>query len=489
MSGCVSTAPPAPPSYSTEHLIVKFKPKIVSIVRGRADPYGAAVAKIGLDRKKFKLENPRGGEKLEWRRWMLLTVPEETDPASLTPSLNRHPLIEYAELDYDVKTAPSPPPPAPPGLIPNDPEFPRQSFHEQISSPRAWLISTGSKNVTVAVLDSGCETELPEFNGRITGPLYDFEDDDTDVSDDLGHGTAICGIIGATGDNGLLVAGMDWNGKIMPLKVVRDGVAAWARAIEWAVEHGARVINISGRLRVGEPSRVLAEAFALAHERGVVVVCSAGNDGLEEISYPANLPGIIAVGAVNGKGRRWVKSETEGSNFGPGLDLVAPGTHVLTTSRTGGITAGQGTSASAAIVSGVCSLMLAVNPALSPKEIRAILTRTADRLGPKAERNADGWHPEFGYGRVNAFKAVLGASGRPLIIVYPEEVELSAGAAEPDLTAGVKAYAANGRRLDDYIKTEGTVNMSKTGRYAVTYTLEDGGSNTSSATRLYKVGN
>ena len=345
--------------------------------------------------------------------WLLLQTPADCDLQNCIATLRNSPWITSAELDYGIATHPLPTPPKPPtaGRIPNDPAFWLQQHHLQIDTPGAWEITTGSAAIRVAVLDSGCNADQPEFEGRML-PGFNFESDTTDTSDLRGHGTAIAGIIGANADNQVLGAGIDWHCRLVPVRVMHGGVAALAQGIEWAAAQGCRIINVSGRVRVPERSPVLDATIAAALQAGCVIVASSGNSQAPGITYPAHADGVISVAAVDRHDVRWRDPDSgEVSACDDSVDIVAPGEKIRSVSKNGLLARGSGTSPASAIVAGVCALMLAANPELTPADVARILRATAARVAPQ-ETDIDGHSPCYGYGRVNARAAVAMAAAR-----------------------------------------------------------------------------
>jgi len=196
---------------------------------------------------------------------------------------------------------------------PSDPLFGRQWALRSTRAPRTWAATLGD-GVPVAVLDSGLDLSNPDLAGSVwTNPdevvdngLDDdgngFADDvhgadtvgwDGDPSDGLGHGTAVASVIAARGDNGFGLSGMAWNARLIPVKVVHDDgwatTATMIAGLRYALDEGARIVNMS--LNGSAPSQALDEAIQQAQARGVLVVTSAGNDGLNRDrvpSYPAS---------------------------------------------------------------------------------------------------------------------------------------------------------------------------------------------------------
>ena len=309
-------------------------------------------------------------------------------------SLRADPEIEFAEPDY-LATATQ---------IPNDPFVTDGSeWHlAKIQAPQAWDITLGNTNVIIAVLDSGVNAAHPDLAGRLL-PGYDFVWNDADPADDYGHGTAVAGTIVADGNNSLGVAGVAFGCLVLPVKVMDAGGSAShsaiAQGIEYAVDHGARIINLS--MGGDFPSSTLQDAINYAWSSNVLVVASAGNTGGTAPQYPAACDHVVAVAASDATDARvWF------STFGSFVTLYAPGVTVWTTQRdlNNPYAGWSGTSFSSPVVAGVAALMLSVNPALSNSQLVDLLKQTADDLGP------EGFDSTYSFGRVNAWRAVNAAN-------------------------------------------------------------------------------
>ncbi|MBI5833300.1 MAG: peptidase S8 [Armatimonadetes bacterium] len=213
-------------------------------------------------------------------------------------------------------------------VTPNDPRYPEQWHLNLIGMPRAWEKSTG-KGCVVAVIDTGCAFEkkddIPaasDLKGtRFTKP-FDFITNTKRAYDDHGHGTHVAGTIAQATNNGHGCAGVAYDATIMPLKVLTQygsgTVADIANAVEYAANNGANVINMS----LGGPraAQVLAKACRYANQRGVTIVCAAGNSGREGVGYPAAYPECIAVSSVGPDGNLAFYS-----SWGEQVCIAAPG--------------------------------------------------------------------------------------------------------------------------------------------------------------------
>ncbi len=284
--------------------------------------------------------------------------------------------------------------------MPTDPRYGSQWHHGIISSEAAWNITQGTTSILVGVLDSGINAFLPEFAGRLVGG-YDFVNNDFDPADDDGHGTWVTAVIAANANNGVHGTGVDWNCRIMPLKIFNEEgvgfVTDVAAATDFGTVSGVRVLNYSG----GGPgySFTMESAVNRAIANGVVFVTSTGNDN-SLVEYPGRLTQTIAVGATNIN-----DFVTFFSNFGTQIDLVAPGEDIVTTNQTGGISTVSGTSFSTPLVAATAALMLSINPNLNQTSIESMLRQSADdQVGGSLD--TPGFDIYYGHGRLNVDRAV-----------------------------------------------------------------------------------
>lgn len=308
------------------------------------------------------------------------------------------PYVEYVEADVTVTG----------DLAPNDTAFTvaSQVYGQTIvEAPHAWDLSTGISNTIIAILDSGINREHPELAGRVLAG-HDFINGDDDPADDHGHGTHVAGIAAAALNNGQGSAGICPQCMILPVKVLDSGnKGTWgsvAAGIYYAVDQGARAINLS--LGATVSSRTLEEAISYAEAHDVLVVASAGNAASTTPYYPAALPYVIAVGATNDSDVQWPLS-----NEGDHLDLSAPGYRIYSTyhdlAQNDGYALMSGTSMASPFVTGLVGLLASFDATLTGTQIYDIMVATADDLGDP------GKDPVYGYGRVNVFQALVAANG------------------------------------------------------------------------------
>jgi len=423
--------------YVKDRVIVRFKTNKNDGLSVVNEKISMAHAKIGAKvQKKFSTGSVAGLQ--------VVQLPTGTDVQSAITAYESNPDVLYAEPDYLMSIIPDET-----GSninhinsvkilsIPNDEDFSsyQWSFHNtgqmdgtpgaDINALAAWNISTGSNNVVVAVIDTGVlynhsdlssniwnnTREIPgngydDDNNGYTDDIcgWDFVNSDNDPIDDQEHGTHVSGTIGAIGNNSLGVAGVNWQVKIMPLKAFNNAgsgsTSDQIAAIEYANANGASVISNSWG--GDNESQSLKDAIDASP---AIVVCAAGNyyagyDIDSKPLYPAsyNSSNIISVAATD-------KNDdlASFSNFGmSSVDLAAPGTDIWSTYLDGTYGFKSGTSMATPHISGVAALVKAVNPRLSPRQIKNVILNNVDvksSLSGKVNTS----------GRLNAYTAVLAA--------------------------------------------------------------------------------
>ncbi|EDN68942.1 serine protease [Beggiatoa sp. PS] len=358
---------------------------------------------------------------------------------------------------------------------PNDELYRYQWNYRLMNLPQAWDTTIGDSSVIVAVIDTGVLLDHPDLRGQLVGG-YDFIGDPKIEVDGSGgidanpndpgdqfpggstfHGTHVSGTIAAQTNNNEGVAGVSWLTKIMPLRTLGRGGMGFDYDIEQAMRYSARLPNDSGtvparradiiNVSLGGPaiSPNFQQVINEVRNAGVIVVAASGNENTDQQMFPASLAGVISVGAVNIYGQR-----SSYSNYGPTLDVMAPGGDSTPDVNGDGMPDGiistmgndqptaqsgleyayrslEGTSMASPHVAGVVSLMKAVNLNLTPQDVDNLLNsgKITDDLG----RN--GRDDEFGYGLINAKKAVLAAAelsggislpAAPLLLVSPQSL-------------------------------------------------------------------
>jgi serine protease len=322
----------------------------------------------------------------------------------LIKRLSREALVEYAHPNYQFQAA----------FVPDDPLYPQQWNLRAIRMPEAWDISQG-EGVTVAVVDTGV-TRVPDLAQTQFVQGYDFVDDDEDPTDLNGHGTHVAGTIAQSTNNTLGVAGVAFKAKIMPVRVLdANGFGSLSDVVEgirYAADHGATIINLSLGSRAS--ARLMEEAVAYAHSKGVTIIAAAGNENSSQVSYPARYPHVIAVSATGPDG-----SKAPYSNYGVGVDIAAPGGAKTPEHPEHGILQQtinrrnpnepvfayfQGTSMATPHVAGVAALIQAQG-IKDPDKVEEVLKMSATPV-PGDKQNF------YGAGRLDAAKALARATGQ-----------------------------------------------------------------------------
>lgn len=338
--------------------------------------------------------------------------------------LSREDVIQYVEPNYVLKL----------NVVPNDPRFGELyglnntgqtggTPDADIDADIAWGVSTGSSDVLVAVIDTGVDYNHPDLAANIwTNPGeipgngidddlngfiddvhgYDFVNNDGDPFDDNGHGTHCSGTIGAVGNNGIGVVGVNWNVKIMGAKFLSAGgsgtTANAIRAVDYTTMMGVDLTSNSWG--GGSFSQALYDSIANAGANNILFVAAAGNNGANSDTSPAypaayNLPNIISVAATDHNDQL-----ASFSNYGlVSVDLGAPGVNILSTLPGNSYGQLSGTSMATPHTSGVCALIKAVNPNIPYAQLKQVLLDATDPIPALAGRCVSG-------GRLNAFFAI-----------------------------------------------------------------------------------
>ena len=364
------------------------------------------------------------------RRWPRFNLIEVRPAASVTASgvaavsqteaayatLAASPLFRYVDYDGAVTIADAP----------NDPRYSEQWAFGAISTLAGWDITRGSSSTVVAVIDTGVDLaheDIPlahlwanpdELDGEtgvdddgngyvddIRG--WDWTTSDSSPQDENGHGTHVSGVVVAATDNGIGVAGQGGNVKVAALRVLGANgsgtISDLVAGLDYALDQGFRIVNLSLTVRFDSPA--LADAVETAADAGVIVVTAAGNQD-SVVLWPAAYDAALAVGATASDG-----SKASFSNFGPELDLAAPGDSILSTYLDNTYRVLSGTSMATPHVSALAALIWSLRPDLTRAQVIDIMTSTADDLNAADYPGQDDY---LGAGEINVAAALAKAS-------------------------------------------------------------------------------
>ncbi len=329
--------------------------------------------------------------------------------ASMLAQLSSDPNVEWVEPTVQIAVLET---------SPNDPAFQLQWWLTRIQAPQAWDYSTGSSVLTIAIVDSGIDYSHPDLAAKIIGG-WDFVNNDSVAEDENGHGTAVAGIAAAITNNAEGISGVSWGARILPVKVTgADGLGTYeatAAGIVYAVYAGAAVINLS--LGGSAPSQLLLDAVTYASANGVVVVAASGNNGSQNVLYPAKYNQTIAVASTD------YNNQVSGfSNYGPEVDIAAPGQSIYSTTLGGLYISRTGTSMAAPLVAGAAAVLLSLPGNNAPSLVRQQMLSTALDIAPAGMDN------HSGHGLLQLNRAIRQALG----LQEPTPTE---GVVEPTLTA------------------------------------------------------
>jgi subtilisin family serine protease len=395
--------PASPVRFSSDRVLVRFRPEVNAAaaegwLRSAGFPAVRSIPGIGV--------------------FSVRTAPGVSVEESLG-LLRQNGDVEAVRPDYRVRLAD----------VPNDAYFQSYQYNLQnrgafidlgggisftttagadIKAVPAWDVEKGGDELVIAVLDTGVDMTHPDLEAKIVSSGYDFANEDAEASDDHWHGTHVAGIVAAATGNSAGVAGVAWNCRILPVKVVDasgEGYYSWIiDGIIWATDQGADVINLSLGGDVADP--FLEDACTYAYDHGVVIAAAAGNDA-GVVLYPAAYDDtVLAVAASD-----YNDAVASFSNFGPQVDVAAPGVWVLGPVPQTCVGPDElpyvfasGTSAATPHVAGLAALIRSAKPGLSADDVMKIVRYTADDINAAAFAGRD---DHAGYGRINMQRALV----------------------------------------------------------------------------------
>jgi subtilisin family serine protease len=432
------------PPFAPGEILVGFEGDVVAAYRNRGaavalEAAGKLVGANGLHTPEVLMDLPAaaGHAARLATRWRL---PDGADVLQTVQQLTGRPGIAYVEPNYALSI----------DATPNDPRFSELwglnntgqtggTFDADIDAPEAWDITTGSSTVVVGVIDTGVDYNHPDLAANIwTNPGevpgngldddgngyiddihgYDFVNNDGNPFDDNGHGTHTSGTIGAVGNNGIGVVGVNWNVQIMALKFLDAGGGGWTDDAVAAVKYatmmhdlyvtsggtkGANIVLTSNSWGGGGYSQALYDAINDSGNADMLFVASAGNSNSSSPSYPAgyDLANIISVAATDHKDAR-----ASFSNYGADwVDLGAPGVAILSTTPNNTYSVYDGTSMAAPHVSGAAALAWSTSPQANYQTIRDAIFAGVDKI-PALDPAMGSTTPVATGGRLNAFNTL-----------------------------------------------------------------------------------
>ena len=308
-------------------------------------------------------------------------------------------------IDYQFKAVDAPDPDRAQVLaadMTNDPYSSRQWGMKMIGMEAAWQSGLTGEGVRVAIIDTGVSTQTRDIDPDRLLTGKSFVDGVDSTEDTMGHGTFVAGIIGATKDNGIGIAGIAPGVTIIPLRTSTDGKSKdklGTAAVYAAVDDfDCDIINISYGSKY--PQTGMREALQHAISKGVIVICAGGNSGDESLFYPAAFPEAIGVGGVNKYLEKSSFSHTNNSIF-----VTAPGNDIVSLNLTNGaVREANGSSYSTPVVTGIAALLREAHPEMTNDQFKEILKASCWDLGD------EGYDTTFGWGLVQAPKAILKAA-------------------------------------------------------------------------------
>jgi serine protease len=423
--------------------------------------------------------------------------------------LNQRSDVVYAQPNYNYQAS----------AVPNDTHYGNQWHYSQINLPEAWDITTGENSVIVSVIDTGVLLDHPDLSGQLVAG-YDFISDAENANDGGGidnnpddagdevqngvssfHGTHVAGTVAASTNNSSGVAGVAWNVRVMPVRVLgKQG--GYTDDIIQGILYSAGLQNNSGTLPTQRadvinmslggtyPDQATLDAITAARNAGVIIIAAAGNENTSQLSYPASYSGVVSVSAVDQS-----RTRAPYSNYGTGIDVAAPGGNTQADvdgdgkpdgvySTLGDDSSGtthytynfyQGTSMAAPHVAGVAALMKSVYPELTPAEFDSMLSSgelTTD-IGNSGRDDL------YGHGLIDAFQAVAAAQQRgggdtpidPTLSVNPKNLNFASTLQSSTLyieeIGGSVGTVAITENIDWLSITAAQVNESGMGSYTV----------------------
>ena len=428
-----------PPSDPDNAILVMFKPGVSKQERQNIiHNQGASLRQLDEHGRDLKMRYVADG------RIVKVLLPKGADKDTLIKRLSVNPAVDVAEPDYPLHAL----------ATPDDPDFGQLwgllntgqnsgTAGADIKATDAWDISTGSHEVVIGVIDSGMDYNHPDLvdnrwvnPGDLPGSTYGYStlNAELDPMDSDSHGTHVAGTIGATGNNGIGVVGVNWNVTLLPCQFLGPTGGSTAGAIECInyftdlkLNHGVNVKATNNSWGGGSYSDTLRAAIESGGDAGILFIAAAGNSGVDADStpmYPAayDLDAIVSVASTDRNDQLSIFT-SGASNYGAvSVDLGAPGSAILSTVPGGGYASYSGTSMASPHVAGAAALLWSVNPDITPLEMKSILMDSGDSLSALEGKTVSGK-------RLNLATAMVDADPTPSfrLSITPRNQQITAG--------------------------------------------------------------
>ena len=429
----------SPPSAPDNAILVMFKPGVSKQERQNIiHNHGASLRQLDDQGRDLKMRYVADG------RIVKVLVPKGTDKDTLIKRLSVHPAVAVAEPDYPLHAL----------ATPDDPDFGQLwgllntgqnsgTAGADIKATDAWDISTGSHEVVIGVIDSGMDYNHPDLldnrwvnPGDLPGSTYGYStlNAELDPMDSDSHGTHVAGTIGASGNNGIGVVGVNWSVTLLPCQFLGPTGGSTAGAIECInyftdlkLNHGVNVKATNNSWGGGSYSDTLRAAIESGGDAGILFIAAAGNSGVDADStpmYPAayDLDTIVSVASTDRNDQLSIFT-SGASNYGAvSVDLGAPGSAILSTVPGGGYASYSGTSMASPHVAGAAALLWSVNPDITALEMKSILMDSGDSLSALEGKTVSGK-------RLNLANAMVDADPTPSfrLSITPRNQQITAG--------------------------------------------------------------